>query len=82
MQIAKTETLATIVDSAGETQTITATLESLERVARWVLRCNGDDANTGAFDELRDCLQSAVDSWQAGDWQFETTPQGAEVLGY
>jgi hypothetical protein len=79
MRIATTETLATIVDSEGEQQPITATLESLEGIARWVLRCGGEDANTGEWDTLRACLESARQSWEGGDWQYETTEVGAEV---
>ena len=82
MLAATSEVLATIVDSNGDTLPITATLESLEGVARWILRCNGSDAQTGAWDTIRECLQSAVNAWQAGDWQFEVTAVGAEVLGY
>jgi hypothetical protein len=81
MRIATTETLATIVDSNSEQQPITATLESLEGIARWVLRCGGEDVQTGAFDTLADCLESARQSWESGDWQYVTTEAGAEVIG-
>jgi len=45
-----------------------------------VLLCAGEDAQTGTWPTLAECLQSAVDSWQAGDWQFETTEEGTAIL--
>jgi hypothetical protein len=79
MRLATTEVLATIVDSDGDRQPITATLESLEGIARWVLRISGEDAQTGAFDTLYGCLESARQSWENGEAQYEITDAGTEI---
>jgi hypothetical protein len=82
MLVATTETLGMIVGSDGEVKQITATLEIVDYNPKWILRCGGEDAQTGQHDTLEECLNSGVASWMEGDWQFETTAAGTSVLGW
>ena len=79
MKIAETCVLATIVDSDGETQPITAVLECADYKLSWTLLCGGDDAQTGKWDTLWECLESARQSWEGGDWRYEITEEGRAI---
>ena len=83
MKLATSEILATIrnQNKPHNRIEIAATLECLEGIAQWVLRADEEDAGTGAWNTLSECLQSALNSWGIGDWDIALTDAGEAALG-